>query len=97
MYKLKSTYDTGSTCTQERKNREIMRMARKLADGENEPQETNLDKGDSESSLERDSQISGKTHLSASRQISNDIGNQKRRDHNAPTIQAVQMCLRTIL
>ena len=54
MYKLKSTYDTGSTCTQERKNREIVRMSRKLADRENKPQETILDEGDSESSLERD-------------------------------------------
>ena len=36
------------------KNREIVRMSRKLADRENKPQETILDKGDSESSLERD-------------------------------------------
>ena len=73
MYILKSTYDTGNTCTQEQKNREIVRMARKLADRENEPQETNLNEGDSQVSLERDSQISGKTHLSTTRQISNDI------------------------
>ena len=57
MYILKFTYATESTCTQELKYREIVRMARTLdgmADRGNELQEAHHNKGDNNDSLEID-------------------------------------------